>query len=90
MNDVKKFRGIYDNKIKKKNVRITNKQYEEFEKNCIIEIKEKEGCRVEFLIHDSEIICAMMYEEAFEIVDYILDKTTYIYAYTNFNKFVAL
>ena len=60
---MEKFRKIYENKISNNDFIPTEEEFKEYEKDIQIETKEKDGCRIEFVLKTNILIGALMTDE---------------------------
>jgi len=89
MRDLKKYRSSYSTKVGAKYLHVpSEKQYSEYEKNITIEVKEEDGCKVEFILKDGVLIGALMTDSLSGVVEQDLDIKNATLAYNDFDSFL--
>ena len=83
---MKNLRWLYEGKIRKDDFIPTEDQFVEYEKDIIVAKKEKDGCKVEFIIKNNEVIAAVMNDETYKIENEKLSPENSQLAYNDFNS----
>ena len=90
---MKKFRKVYEAKAAEAAgldpmYIPSESDFEEFEKGISVDIKEADGCKVEFIFHNSELIGAICNDPNLGLKNEILDMDNTKMAYSDFNSWL--
>lgn len=85
---MKRFRKVYEGKIRQDDFIPTEKQFENYEQDLRIEVKEQDGCKIEFVLKQDVVIGALLTDLEFNTKNENMDSENVLMAWDNFDAWL--
>ena len=85
---MKKFRKTYESKIRQDDFIPTEEQFTNYEQDLRIEVKELDGCKIEFVLKQEELIGALLTDPEFKAENEKMDSENMLAAWNNFESWL--